>query len=46
LFGRLGLEGWSLLLLVRSGGLRPMPARRIFAVLRALDHYGISGARR
>ena len=44
LFDRLGLEAWSLLLLARSGALRPIPGRRIVAVLRALDHYGILGA--
>ena len=41
---RLGLEFWSLFLFVRSGGLRPFPARRIFPVLRALSRYGLLGA--
>jgi acyl-CoA synthetase (AMP-forming)/AMP-acid ligase II len=44
LFSRVGLEAWSLLLLARSGGLRPIPGRRIVAVLHALDRYGILGA--
>ncbi|OIN82607.1 AMP-binding protein [Mycobacterium malmoense] len=41
---RLGLETWSLLLLVRSGGLRLIPLWRIAAVLRALHRYGLLGA--
>jgi fatty-acyl-CoA synthase len=41
---RLGLETWSLLLYARSGGLRMIPARRILAVLRALNRYGLLGA--
>jgi len=41
---RLGLEGWSLLLYARSGGLRPIPPTRIAGVLRALDRYGLLGA--
>jgi fatty-acyl-CoA synthase len=41
---RLGLEAWSLLLFARSGGLRLIPAQRIFAVLRALGRYGLLGA--
>ena len=41
---RLGLETWSLLLYAQSGGLRLIPARRILAVLSALDRYGLLGA--
>lgn len=43
-FRRLGWECWSLLLFVRSGGLRPIPVRRIFPVLRALDNDCLLGA--
>ncbi len=41
---RLGLECWSLFLFAKSGGLHPIPTRRIFAVLAALDRYGLLGA--
>ncbi|MCV7103425.1 AMP-binding protein [Mycobacterium palustre] len=41
---RLGLEAWSLLLFARSGGLRLVPSAQLFAVLRALDRYGLLGA--
>ena len=44
MFRRLGLEAWSLSLFARAGGLRPIPAHWIIAVLRALDRYGILGA--
>ncbi len=41
---RAGLEGWSLALYARSGGLRPLPPTRIAGVLRALGRYGLLGA--
>lgn len=41
---RLGLETWSLLVFARSGGLHPIPARRLLAVLAALNRYGLLGA--
>jgi len=41
---RLGLEAWSLLVFARSGGLRLVPAHRMFGVLRALERYGLLGA--
>lgn len=41
---RVGLETWSLALFVRSGGLHPIPGRRILSVLRALHRYGLLGA--
>ncbi|WP_236981373.1 MULTISPECIES: AMP-binding protein [Mycobacterium] len=41
---RLGLEGESLLLYLRSGGLRPILPARIGSVLRALQRYGLLGA--
>ena len=43
-FRRLGLEAWSLLVFAQSGGLRLMPAPRMFGVLRAIDRYGLLGA--
>jgi len=42
--GRVGLEGWSLLQLARVGDLRPVPAHRLAAMLRAVSDYGILGA--
>jgi len=41
---RLGLEAWSLLLFVQSGGLHLIPVSRILPVLRSLDRYGLLGA--
>ncbi|MEE6178387.1 AMP-binding protein [Mycobacterium sp. 050134] len=41
---RLGLEAYSLLLYVRSGGMRPLPPGEVLPVLRAVERYGLLGA--
>jgi len=41
---RIGLEGWSLLQLGRVGDLRPVPAHRLAAMLRAVSDCAMLGA--